>query len=532
MNRIVVKSPADGTVVGEVAVTPAEAIASLVERAHRAYLEWRTVPLAQRAGYLRRLKRFILQRRHEIAELVAREQGKPRIEAMIVELFPPLDVGAFLMSEGVRLLSPRRIRSKNPFFRDRRSTYYFHPYGVWGVIAPWNYPFTIPMTQLMALTLAGNAVVLKPSPLTPLTGALIGELFTQAGFPEGLVQVVQGGAPQGEAILDNPLVRGVIFTGSVPIGRLVAERAAKTNKKVILELGGKDPAIVLADANLKHAAQGIAWASMVNAGQTCAAVERVYVERSVYEPFLEALRDELAKIRLGHPLSPETDMGPVVARFQLERVQNHIADACMRGGRIVLGGRVRSELGELYHEPTLIADATDEMLGMQEETFGPLVMVQPVSSAEEGVQKANASTFGLTASLWTQDPQRAAQLAPLLECGSVSINSHLVAYGDSYGVWGGFKDSGVGRTHGEFGLYELVQVQYVSEVYTGKPELWWYPYSARLQRITDWLMEFLAEPSVRLGLKTARRLLPEMRYLTRHFTPLATTMGFWRYVRY
>jgi acyl-CoA reductase-like NAD-dependent aldehyde dehydrogenase len=345
MERIVVKSPADGSVVGEVAVTPTEAIEAMVARAHQAYLHWREVPLHQRVEPLRRLKRLILQERGAIAELVAREQGKPRIEAMIVELFPPLDVSAFLMYDGVRLLQPRRVRSKNPFFSDRRSTYYFHPYGVWAVIAPWNYPFTIPMTQLMALTLAGNAALLKPSPLTPHIGAKVMELFERAGFPEGLVQVVQGGAPQGSALLANPTVRGVIFTGSVPVGRLVAEQAAKTNKKVILELGGKDPALVLADADLQHAAQGIAWASMVNAGQTCASVERVYVEQRVYEPFLEALRAELAKIRLGHPLHAETDMGPVVARFQLERVQRHIEDACARGGRVLLGGRVRARLG-------------------------------------------------------------------------------------------------------------------------------------------------------------------------------------------
>ncbi|GIV07111.1 MAG: succinic semialdehyde dehydrogenase [Fimbriimonadales bacterium] len=531
MERIIVRSPADGAVVGEVATTPPEAIAEMVVRAHGAYLAWREVPLHKRAEPLRRLKRLILKERHAIAELIAREQGKPYIEAMIVELFPPLDVSAFLMSEGVRLLQPRRVRSQNPFFSDRRSTYYFHPYGVWAVIAPWNYPFTIPMAQLMALVFSGNAAILKPSPLTPLIGAKIVDLFHQAGFPDGLVQVVQGGAPQGEALLSHPAVRGVIFTGSVPVGRLVAEQAARTNKKVILELGGKDPALVLADADLKHTAQGIAWAAMVNAGQTCASIERVYVEQTIYEPFLSALREELAKIRLGHPLSRETDMGPVVARFQRERVQKHIEDACAKGGRILFGGRLREDLGELYHEPTLIADATDEMLGMQEETFGPLVMVQPVDSAAEAVRKANASAFGLTASIWTRNPRQAQKLAPMLECGSVSVNSHIVAYGDSYGVWGGFKDSGVGCTHGEFGLYELVQPQYVSEVYTGKPELWWYPYSERVHRITDWLMEFLAAPSLKLGGKTLRRLLPEMRYLTRHFSPLKMSGGFLRYLR-
>ncbi len=529
MDKIVVKSPADGSLVGEVAVTPAEQVALCVERAHQAFLEWRGVPLRERAKLLRNLRQRMLAERQTIAELIAREQGKPVIEAMIVELFPPLDTITFLLCEGMRLLQPRPVRSKNPFMVDRRSTYYFHPYGVWAVIAPWNYPFTIPMVQVASLLFTGNAVVLKPSPLTPLIGDLLVELVHKAGFPKHLVQVVQGGAPQGEALVSHPLVRGVIFTGSVPIGKRVAERAGA--KKMILELGGKDPAIVLADADLPRTARGIAWTAMVNAGQTCASVERVYVEQAVYKPFLDALQAEIAQIRVGHPLESTTDMGPVIAPFQRERVAHHVEDACAKGGRVLTGGRPLTELGELYYAPTLIADATPDMLGMQEETFGPLVMVQPVADVEEAIQRANDSAFGLTASIWTQDRQRAHALAPRLECGSVSVNSHIVAYGDAFGVWGGFKDSGVGRTHGEFGLYELVQVQYVSEVYTSKPELWWYPYSDRLHRITDLLMGLLAEPSWRARGGYAKRLLPELRYLTRQFSPLKTTPALWRYLR-
>ncbi len=531
MNRIVVKSPADGSIVGEVAITPTEAIDGIVQRAHQAYLEWREVPLRERAERMRALRRVILQERHAIAELVAREQGKPLVEAMIVELFPPIDTATFLIYEGIRLLSPRPVRSRNPFMADRQGTYYFQPYGVWAVIAPWNYPFTLPMVQMMALVFAGNAVVMKPSPLTPLIGEKIGELFAQAGFPKGLVQVVQGGASQGTAMVTHPLTRGVIFTGSVPIGRQVASKAGEHGKKVILELGGKDPAIVLADADVERTARGIAWTAMVNAGQTCASIERVYVERPLYEPLLDALREQIASIRVGHPLSEEVDMGPVVAPFQLEKVRAHVEDACAKGGRVLTGGRVLDHLGELYYAPTLIADAHEGMLGMQEETFGPLVMVQPVENAEEALRRANASAFGLTASIWTRDRQRAHQLAPRLECGSVSVNSHLVAYGDAYGVWGGVKDSGVGRTHGEFGLYEIVQIQYVSEVYSGKPELWWYPYSDRLRRITDEMMALLVEPSWRTGGKRLKRLLPEMRYLTRHFAPHKTLPLLLRYLR-
>lgn len=531
MNRLVIKSPADGSLVGEIPVTPVEAIEGILQRAHRAYLEWREVPLRKRAEVIRTLRRLIAQERQAIAELVAREQGKPLIEGMIVELFPPIDMATYLIYEGVRLLSPRPIRSKNPFMADRRCTYFFHPYGVWAVIAPWNYPFTLPVVQMLALVFAGNAVVLKASPLTPHVGALIGEIFGRAGLPDGLVQVVQGGAPQGSALVAHPLTRGVIFTGSVPIGRRVAEQAGSLCKKVILELGGKDPAIVLEDADIERTARGIAWCAMVNAGQTCASVERVYVQRAVYEPLLEALRTELARIRVGHPLDEKTDMGPVIAPFQRERVEAHVADACAKGGRVVYGGHPLTELGELYYAPTLVADANRGMLGMQEETFGPLVMVQPVDSVEEAIHEANASAFGLTASIWTRNRQLAHTLAPKLECASVSVNSHIVAYGDAYGTWGGFKDSGVGRTHGEFGLYELVQVQYVNEVYTAKPELWWYPYSDRLRRITDQLMGFIAQPSWSVGKRTMARLLPELRYLTRHFSPMRTMPLFLRYLR-
>jgi acyl-CoA reductase-like NAD-dependent aldehyde dehydrogenase len=279
MNRIVVKSPADGSILGEVVPTPPESIPAMVEQAHRAYLEWRETPLRQRAETLRQLRRLLLQERGTITELVAREQGKPLVEAQIVEIFPPLDTMTFLIYEGVRLLSPRPVRPRGPFMRGRTCTMRFHPYGVWAVIAPWNYPVSIPLVQLSALVFAGNAALLKPSPLTPLTGALLVELFQRLDVPQGLVQLVQGGAPQGQALLSDPRVRGVIFTGSVPIGRTVAAKAAETNKKVILELGGKDPAIVLADADPERTARGIAWGAFVNAGQTCVSVERVYVER-------------------------------------------------------------------------------------------------------------------------------------------------------------------------------------------------------------------------------------------------------------
>jgi acyl-CoA reductase-like NAD-dependent aldehyde dehydrogenase len=531
METIKVTSPADGQMIGEVPVSTPQQVTGAVELAANAFHDWKQMPLSERANLLRKLRWLVMTEHERITELVAREEGKPRFEAMIAEITPVMELLTFLIQEGVKLLAPRPVKTKGPYTRDRGGTHYFHPYGPWAVITPWNYPFSFPLFQTASLVFAGNTVLLKPSPLTPLCGQLVGELFERAGFPKGVVQVIQGGAEQAEAMLSDERVRGVLFTGSVQTGRVVMAKAAATNKKMILELGGKDPAIVLSDADLDRTARGVTWGAMMNAGQNCASIERVYVEQSLYEPFLQKLVQEVSQLRVGDPLNPEIDMGPLAAPFQIEKVQAHVQDACERGARLLCGGKVLEHLGPLYYAPTIIAEVHSDMVTMCEETFGPTVAVQPVQDEREAVELANRSMFGLTASVWTQSRERARKIAPQLACGAVTINSHMTSFSEGASSWGGFKDSGIGRTHGEFGLYELVQMQFVNETYSPKPELWWYPYSARMQQISDDMLALLAERSLRGKLRKMNKMNRHMGYLNKFMSPLKTLPGLMRYMK-
>lgn len=531
METIIVKSPIDGQTVGEVPVSTPEQVSHAVALSVQAFRDWKQVSLAERANLLRKLRWLVMTEHEPITERVSREEGKPRFEAMIAEITPVMELLTFLIQEGVKLLAPRSVKTKGPYTRDRGGTHYFHPYGVWAVITPWNYPFSFPLFQTASLVFAGNTVLLKPSPLTPLCGQLVGELFERAGFPKGVVQVIQGGAEQADVMLTDECVRGVLFTGSVQTGRVVMAKAAGTNKKVILELGGKDPAIVLSDADLGRTAKGVTWGAMMNAGQNCASIERVYVEQPLYESFLQQLVQEVSRLRVGDPLNPEIDMGPLAASFQMEKVQTHVRDACERGARLLCGGKVLEPLGPLYYAPTVLADVRADMVAMCEETFGPVVAVQPVQDEREAVELANRSMFGLTASLWSGSRERARRLASQLACGAVTINSHMTSFSEGASSWGGFKDSGIGRTHGEFGLYELVQTQFVNETYSPKPELWWYPYSARMQQISDDMLALLAERSLRGKLRKMNKMNRHMGYLNKFMSPLKSLPGLMRYMK-
>jgi succinate-semialdehyde dehydrogenase/glutarate-semialdehyde dehydrogenase len=530
MKKLLVKSPADGALVGEVPVSTPDEIRLRVDRAAGAFSRWRQVPLRERVQALRSLRSELLKARKRIAELIAREQGKPLLEAYVAEIFPCLDMLSFLIHKGPPLISPRRAPHFQPFLSGRKGHYHFHPYGPWALLSPWNYPFCIPFLQASVLVFSGNTVVLKPSPLTPLCGELVRDLFQAARFPEGAIGVVQGGAEEGELLVRDNRIRGVLFTGGVEGGRKVMAAAADGLKKVVLELGGKDAALVLSDAPLERAARGIAWSAMLNAGQTCASVERVFVEEKIAPRFHSLLEERIASLRVGHPLRIDTDVGPLTASFQLEKVAAQVEEACRRGARVAVGGKRLTGLGELYYSPTVVHGAPPDASLLEDETFGPVVAVETVSSAAEAVRRANETRFGLTASVWTRDRRLARSLARQLECGVVTVNSHLTSYGEANSAWGGFHASGLGKTHGEFGLLETVQVKYIDEGYSEKPEICWYPYGERLQGIMDNLFELLSEPSWTVKASLLPRFLPHIRHLARH-APLARLLpGLLRYL--
>jgi succinate-semialdehyde dehydrogenase/glutarate-semialdehyde dehydrogenase len=330
----------------------------------------------------------------------------------------------------------------------------------------------------VAALVAGNAVVIKPSEYTPLVGHRLGELFRDAGLPDNLVRVVTGHGETGAALIASDIDK-LVFVGSVATGRTVASLAGQNLVPVTLELGGKDAAIVLADADIERAAAGIAWGGNLNAGQTCLAIERVYVVDDIAEPFIKRLVQAVQGLRVGPGTDPETDIPAITTEAQLAIVVSHIEDATAKGAKLLCGGKPVVRSG-CFFEPTVLADVHDEMLVMQEETFGPVIAVQRVRDAEEAIQRTNASAYGLTASVWTRDISRGRKVAAQIEVGDVAVNDHAMPAGNAEIPWGGMKDSGYGRTRGKEGLLEMVTLQHISwpRVQT-KREFFWFPNSAK-----------------------------------------------------
>jgi acyl-CoA reductase-like NAD-dependent aldehyde dehydrogenase len=463
-----VVNPATLELVATVPATDPAHVQELVVEARIAQERWAAATLADRRDLLVRVAELALDRRDAIAETVVSETAKPRTEAFTTELFPALDALVFLAANVEKLLAPERVRITQLHLRHKRARLLYEPLGVVGVIAPWNFPFAIPFTQAAFAVAAGNAVVVKPSELTPLSGALVEQLFADAGSPAGLVRVAQGDATVGEALVKARGLGKVVFTGSAEVGRLVAAEAAARLVPVTLELGGKDPMLVLDDADLARAVDGALWASFMNCGQVCSGVERIYVERALYEPFVE----ELA--RRAH----DVEIGPLISEEQRSKVTELVDDAVARGARVLAGGHARDGTGWFF-EPTVLAGVPADARIAREETFGPVVTVDPVGDDTEAVQRANETSFGLGASVWTRDGGRAAGIATRLRAGTVWHNDHAYSYASAQAAWGGRGESGFGRTHSRHGLYDLTAPKYVDRDSGRVPVPWWFPYDER-----------------------------------------------------
>jgi succinate-semialdehyde dehydrogenase/glutarate-semialdehyde dehydrogenase len=417
-----------------------------------------------------------------VAALVAREQGKPVAEAQAVEIIPSLEALKHLALHAGDHLRDEPVRSEVLFFAQKECRLVYEPYGVVLLITPWNYPFAISLIGAATALAAGNTVVLKPAPSTTLVGLRLGELGQKAGLPEGVLNVVATDDAVAEALVGDSRVDKIVFTGSVATGRKVMAAAARNLTPVVLELGGKDPAIVCRDADLDRAARGIVWGAFANAGQTCASVERVYVEREVAEAFLERVVAETKALRLGDPARGGTDLGPISLERQRTIVETQVEEAQARGAKVLVGG-LRPDAPGFYYPPTVLTEVDHSMAVMREETFGPILPVMKVDSLEEAIRLANDSAFGLTASGWTRDPETARRLQRELQAGAVTINDCLSSYGEPTAPWGGYRHSGIGRTHGLAGLREMVQVKYVSADPSRRPAPWWYPYDEEYARV-------------------------------------------------
>jgi acyl-CoA reductase-like NAD-dependent aldehyde dehydrogenase len=443
-----------------------------------------------------------------VAETISRETGKPVGEALVVEVVTVLDMLRFAERVAPGFLAPSRFGSASLALWRKRFTTRREPYGVLGVISPWNYPFMLPAGQVTSAIVAGNAVVLKPSELTPSCGDLLASLFHEAGCPEGVLQVVHGAGDAGAALVEGDVDK-MFFTGSVATGQRVARRCAERLVPYSLELGGSDPAVVLDDADLSHAARGIAWGRFSNAGQTCVAPKRVYVAATVHDAFVEALERAVGRLRLRRPNDDAWEVGALVTASAVDPLAR-LRDAAAAGGARVVTPAGDASMPGLF-PPTLLLDVPTGAAVLQEETFGPLLPIIAVPDAATAVALANASPFGLSASVWSRSRARAREVALQLNAGTVVINDVSLAAGLAEVPHGGMKQSGHGRSHGLAGLEECVRTRtVVDDILPGVRQPWWFPYGASMTSQVDGYVRLAHGRSLRerlSGLPYTLRLL-------------------------
>ena len=459
---------------------PRTMVREAVARARVAQRAWGALTPRERAVRLRGLRGLLVRRMDSIVETICQETGKPPVEALVHEVIVLTNLVRTYERLAPRLLRPRRVGSG--ILVNKRATKLYEPYGVVGVISPWNFPFSLPGIPTVSALFAGNAVVLKPSEVTPRTGALIGELVREA-VPDHpyLVQVLEGGAGVGAALVAGGVDK-VAFIGSPGTGRRVLAGAAESLTPVVLELGGNDVAIVCEDADPERAAAGVLWGAMSNAGQVCMSTERALVADAVYDRFVSALVRELEGLRTDG--GTELDVGPLIFGPQRRVVESVVEDAERRGARVVRAGSLPAEAGDRRYPPTLLLEAHREMRLHEEETFGPVLAVTRVGGEEEAIEIANSGRFGLNASVWTRSGRRGRRIARRLDAGSVIVNDSLLNFGISELPYGGVKESGYGRLQGAEGLLEFARVKSVTESrITMRRELLWFPYRERTHRL-------------------------------------------------
>ena len=489
--------PATGEVVARFESTPAGELGVIVRHARAAQKDWAATPLKARCALIRRLGEVIYSRRGELAERVTRETGKPRAEARFADVLISLETAKYYARNAPRFLREERVPHQNLAAKAKSGRLRHEPFGVIAVIAPWNYPLAIPLGQIIPAVAAGNAVVLKPSELAPSCGQLIADCFAGAGFPPHLIQIVQGNGELGAALVEARPDK-VIFTGSTSAGSHVAESCARHLIPSVLELGGKDAMLVLADADLEAASSAAVWGAFTNCGQACLSVERIYVEQGIAERFTQSVVDKTGLLRLGPGSDPENEVGPMLRPQAVERIEAQVQAATAAGARVLTGGRRRPDLGPCYFEPTVITDVNHKMAVMREPIFGPLVAIQVVRSAGEAVALANDSAYGLSASVWTAGRERGRFLAEQIRAGAVMVNDLASYFGMPEAPHGGQGLSGWGRSHSRHGLLEMVRVKYVDvDWLPRRPKTWWFGYDRVLGNAAERFIDFSHAPQWR-----------------------------------
>jgi len=475
--RLALASPATLEPIGEIEVQTADDVNAAVELARKEQPAWGALPVDERARVMRRALQVLLDRQDEFIEVIIRETGKTHTEAVMMEIYSGCDCLNYYAKNAAKILKPEKKRLHGIMALMKQVRVVYRPLGVVGVISPWNGPLILSLNPSVQALMAGNAVVLKPSEVTPYSGKVVGDIFREAGLPEGLLQVLLGDGETGAA-LTAAAVDKISFTGSVATGRKVAVACAERLTPCTLELGGKDAMIVCEDVNLDNAAGGAVAGSFMNTGQYCCGTERVYVVESVADEFTSKVVERVAKLRQG--AEGEFDVGAIFWPPQLDVIESHVADAVARGARVLCGGRRNPNLSGLFYEPTVITDVTHDMRIMTEETFGPILAIMRVRDEEHAIELANDSQYGLGANVWTRDKRKGMEIAERLHTGSVCVNDFTMTYGIQEAPFGGRKNSGLGQVNGETGLRGYCHAEpIIVDRFGGRQAANMYPYSRK-----------------------------------------------------
>lgn len=487
--RLQLVSPADMEPIGEIDVMTADEVKAALDKARLAQKSWAALSFKERGEYVLKGLDVLVARQDEFIDIILKETPKTLNEALMMDILTACDAMLYYAKQSEKLLKPEKRKLHGLIGMTKKLEIHYQPLGVVGVVSPWNAPFILSLNPTVQALMAGNAVMIKPSSATAFSGGLVGKIFEEAGLPEGLVTILQGDSSTGQALLEVGVDK-ISFTGSEGVGKHVAKTCSERFIPFSLELGGKNPLIVLADANLDYAAGGAVAGNFLNAGQYCGGNEIVYVEEAVAEEFTRKVVERASALRQSN--TGEFDIGGLYTEDQLRLVEEQVEDAVAKGAKVLVGGQRNSKLEGLYFEPTVLADLTDDMRCLQEETFGPVMCIVPVPSAEEAIALTNATNYGLTASVWSKDIDKATAIGQRIETGAVDINAFAASYGTIEAPFGGRKASGIGQVNGQTGLRGYCHALPIQiDRSGGKQVAGMYPKSAKTDKGFQKFLKFL-----------------------------------------